>query len=76
MKYPEFAYEPETDTLVVQLSAMEIEGSIEPAPGIIVSIDNNQQPVLIEFMGPVRKWFAPLIDHFMAEAQRQTRRAG
>ena len=76
MGAPQFDYEPETDTFAVQLSAAPIVDTIEPATGVIVSLDKDQRPVLIEFMGPVREWFAPLIDHFLAEARvQQTRRA-
>jgi hypothetical protein len=76
VRVPQFDYEPKTDTLAVQLSAEPIVDTIEPATGVLVSLDKDQRPVLIEFMGPVREWFAPLIDHFLAEAEQRTRRAG
>jgi hypothetical protein len=74
MKYPRFDYEPVTDTLSVQLSADVIEASIEPAPGVVISVDVNQRPVLIEFVGPVRDWFAPFLHQLRKDAEAAQQR--
>jgi uncharacterized protein YuzE len=61
MKYPDIFYDPETDTLGIEFSGAERKESYEVAPGVWVTVGKDDDPVLIEFMGPVREWFAPLI---------------
>jgi hypothetical protein len=62
MKFPEVTYVYDEDVLAVQLTDEPIKYTIEPAPGVFVSVDKEERPVLVEFLGPVRGWFSPLID--------------
>lgn len=62
MRDPEVFYDPETDTLGVEFSSAERKESYEAAAGVWVTVGKDDRVVLIEFMGPVREWFAPLID--------------
>lgn len=71
MKYPEVRYVYDEDILAVQLTGEQIKYTIEPAPGVYVSVDHEERPVLIEFMGPVREWFAPLIEQASQAPQRK-----
>jgi uncharacterized protein YuzE len=72
MKDPEVHYYPETDTMWVILSDQPSVESNEVATNVIVAVDKDGGPVAIEFLGPVHKLFAELIEGAkQAEARRK-----
>jgi uncharacterized protein YuzE len=54
-------YDPATDSLSINLTGKPAAESEEVADNVIVGYDDQNRVVLIEFMGGVRKIFAPLI---------------
>lgn len=70
MDFPEVYYDREEDILSVQVSDKLNKESYRPCPGVVVTVDEDRDATLIEFIGPVREWFAPLIDALLPEAQK------
>lgn len=54
-------YDPATDSLSINFTGKPAAESEEVADNVIVGYDDQNRVVLIEFMGGVRKMFAPLI---------------
>jgi uncharacterized protein YuzE len=54
-------YDPATDSLSINLTGKPTAESEEVADNVIVGYDDQNRVVLIEFMGGVRKMFAPLL---------------
>lgn len=51
-----YAYDPEADSLYIQLSSSAVERQIERADGVIVDLDASGRPVGFDVMAPDAGW--------------------